>query len=57
MDMYVKSTFDKFDKEIKDVQVIPHIGSRINLGFSPAPIVKEVIFDYERNLVIVDCSN
>jgi hypothetical protein len=40
-------------REINDAPVIPHIGERVFLGFTPAAIVDEVAYDYDKNLVVI----
>ena len=42
--------------EITDPKFIPRIGERIMMGFYPAPIVREVLYDFDEDVVTVVVS-
>ena len=48
-------THDEFDKQITipDPKFIPRIGERVAVFYSPPPIVKDVIYDYDNKRVLV----
>ena len=35
---------------------VPTIGSRVSLGYTPAPIVQELVYDYEHDYIFVICK-
>jgi hypothetical protein len=60
MNMIITDAFSKDDflkgKEVKNPDFIPTIGSRVFMGYTPASLVKDVIYDYEHGLIIVQCE-
>lgn len=40
---------------IVDPKYVPHKGDRIFLGYAPASIVNDVVFDFEHNMIIINC--
>ena len=46
----------KYSKTIRSAQVsmVPRIGDRIQVGYVPAPVVTEVLWDYDANRVLVE---
>jgi len=60
MTMFVYDCFTKEDqskwKMIENPQFIPTVGSRVLMGYAPAPRVKEVVYDCEHDYVAVECE-
>jgi hypothetical protein len=48
-------TNNKNERIIADPKYIPRKGDRVFMGYAPAPLVDEVVFDYERGFITVKC--
>lgn len=35
---------------------IPRVGEQVNCGYNPAPFVKSVVYDYEKEIVFVQIN-
>lgn len=52
----IDSTFNKVF-QVNNVTLVPHIGDHIHdFGYSPAPKVTEVIWEYKEQRVTVQCK-
>lgn len=51
----IKDIFDHV-KVIKNPKYIPRINERVYMGYMPAPIVTNIVYNYEGQIIIVDCG-
>jgi len=56
MKLIVKTVFEQYNKVVDEPDFIPRVGDRIEVGFRPAPVVKDVVINYSEGWVLVDCS-
>lgn len=58
--MYLVDTYHRDvpqeGKIINDPDYIPHIGERVNMGYSPHPTVNAVTYSYEEKVICVSLS-
>lgn len=59
MTMFIYDCITKSDeskwKKIENPSFIPTVGSRVFMGYTPAPKVIEVVYDYDHDYVAVEC--
>ena len=54
MDIWIKGTNkDKYVGNTKNGLIIPAIGTRINIGYNPAALILDVVFDYVSMVVFI----
>lgn len=53
MDLIFKDNITNETKSIKNTSIIPRIGERIFLGYTPAPKITDVIYAFDENIVTI----
>ena len=53
MKMIIIGKFLEEKKVIENATIIPRIGERIRTNYNPPPVVRDVIYDFDNNNIIV----
>ena len=55
-DVFTENDIDSKAVKIENPAYVPTVGSRVFLGYTPAPLVKDVLYDYTHQMIIVKCE-